>query len=64
MSHEAIGAKAEANAGEINAIILVEQQTTPLARAEVPEIVVEIEDTKEDRLVLDLVIFFSVFSSQ
>jgi hypothetical protein len=64
ISHGAIGAKAEAKAGEINAITLVEQQTTPLANAEVPDIVVEIEDTKEERLVLELRLVSAVFISQ
>ena len=63
-SQGAIGANADAKAGDINAITLVEQHTTPLAKAEVPDIVVDIDDTNEDRFVLFRVFVSLVFSLQ
>ncbi len=40
----AIGARNDANPGAIKAITLVEQHTTPLARADAPAIAVDVED--------------------
>jgi hypothetical protein len=46
----AIGARNDANPGAIKAIILVEQHTTPLARADAPAIAVEVEDAADVNL--------------
>jgi predicted nucleic acid-binding protein len=43
----AIGARNDANPGAIKAITLVEQHTTPLARADAPAIAVDVEDTAD-----------------
>jgi hypothetical protein len=43
----AIGARNDANPGAIKAITLVEQHTTPLARADAPAIAVDVEDAAE-----------------
>jgi hypothetical protein len=43
----AIGARNDANPGVMKAIILVEQHTTPLARADAPAIAVDVDDTAD-----------------
>jgi hypothetical protein len=65
-SHGAIGASTEAKAGEIKAKTLVEQQTTPLASADAPAMLVETDDNAEELLVGSLLpgIFFVSFITQ
>jgi len=43
----AIGARNDAKPGVMKAIILVEQHTTPLARADAPAIAVDVDDTAD-----------------
>ena len=44
INHGAIGTKNDANPGVMKAIMLVEQHTTPLARADAPAIAVDVDD--------------------
>ena len=44
INHGAIGARNDANPGVMKAIMLVEQHTTPLARADAPAIAVDVDD--------------------
>ena len=61
ISQGAIGARNDAKPGAINATILVEQHTTPLARADAPAIAVDVDDAADVLLVE--VLTFEVKSS-